>query len=156
MNRVPFTAQSTKGSLADELFDFEKLEVYQLALDFLDHLCDVCRALPGGFRHPFGNQILRAALSISNNLAEGTGKRSQKEKARYYSIAIDSTRECISMLNVLYRQKHIDVDLHTDLRSSGRRITSMLYKLIQSVVGVPIGAVHGKPYTVNAKPKELA
>jgi four helix bundle protein len=133
VNRVPFTAQTAERPFVDELFDFEKLQVYQLALDFLDELCAVCRALPGDFRHPFGNQVIRAALSISNNLAEGTGKRFKKEKAWYYSTAIDSARECISILNVLFRQKHIDEDQYLKLRETGRRITSMLYKLIRSI-----------------------
>ena len=117
----------------DKFFDFEKLEVYQLALEFLDCLCDVCRRLPVEFRFPLGNQLFRAALSISNNLAEGAGKRSKKEKARYYSTAIDSARECISMLNVLVRQKHIDEKRFGELRHMGRRITGMLRGLLDAL-----------------------
>ena len=115
------------------LFDFEKLEVYQLALDYLDRVFDICRNLPGGIRYSLGDQLTRAALSISNNLAEGTGKRSKKEKARYYNTAMDSARECISMVNVLLRRQQIDNQLYEELRHSGRRMTGMIHGLLLSL-----------------------
>ena len=127
-----------------EQFDFERLEVYQLALEFLDRLIHLCRHLPTELRYPLSDQLIRAGLSISNNLAEGTGKRSCKEKARYYATAIDSARECISMLNVLFRQTP-SADNHVyylETRSMGRRITSMLHKLISSLDGTRY-TVHG-------------
>ncbi len=122
----------------DELFDFEKLQVYQLALEFLDGVFDVCRALPREMRFPLADQLIRAALSISNNIAEGTGKRSKKEKARYYSISSDSARECISMLNVLRRQRLLQEPNYQSLRGAGRRITGMLYGLSQSIDRTPL------------------
>ena len=118
---------------ADEQFDFEKLVVYQLALEFLDRLFEICRGLPADVRYSLGDQLIRAGLSISNNLAEGSGKRSKKEKARYYGTSLDSTRECLSMFNVLKRQRFIEPDNYTRLRQHGRRITGMLRGLIDSV-----------------------
>ena len=118
---------------ADEQFDFEKLVVYQLALEFLDRLFEICRGLPADVRYSLGDQLIRAGLSISNNLAEGSGKRSKKEKARYYGTSLDSTRECLSMFNVLKRQRFIEPDNYTRLRQHGRRITGMLRGLIDSI-----------------------
>ena len=123
-------------------FDFERLEVYQLALEFLDHVFEVCRTLPRDVRYSLGDQLIRAALSISNNLAEGSGKTFKKEKARYYCTAIDSARECMSMVNVLARQKCIDHELYNDLRGRGRRITAMLASLIRSLDRSPSTPVH--------------
>jgi four helix bundle protein len=57
-----------------------------------------------------GTNLIRAGLSIANNLAEGNGKKSKKEKVRYFSVSLDSTRECISVLNVLKRQGLIKED----------------------------------------------
>ena len=131
---------------SERMFDFEKLEVYQLALDFFDQLCAVCRNLPREVRYPLGDQLVRAALSISNNLAEGTGKQSKKEKARYYGTSIDSARECISMLNVLLRQQHIDRQRYGELRQTGQRITGMLHGLIDSLDR------YQKPYSVHRTP----
>ena len=121
------------GNHGDEEFDFEKLTVYQLALEFLDRIFEVCRGLPADVRYPLGDQLIRAGLSISNNLAEGSGKRSKKAKVQYYGTSLDSTRECISMFNVLKRQRLIQADRYTQLRQQGRRITGMLRGLIDSV-----------------------
>ncbi|MBU4310114.1 four helix bundle protein, partial [bacterium] len=74
-----------------------------------------------------------AGLSISNNLAEGSGKKSKKEKARYYGTSLDSTRECISMNNVLLREKLINKETYLILRQKGKRITSMITGLINSL-----------------------
>ena len=72
----------------DQQFDFEKLAVYQLALDLLDEMFLKCRGFPADVRYSLGDQLIRAALSISNNIAEGSGKRSPKEKAHYYTIGL--------------------------------------------------------------------
>lgn len=117
----------------DFKFDFEKLEVYQLALEFLSELFKVYRKLPKDLQYSIGNNFIRAGLSISNNLAEGSGKKSKKEKARYYGTSLDSTRECISMINVLLREKLIDKETYLILRQKGKRITSMVTGLINSL-----------------------
>jgi len=117
----------------DFKFDFEKLEVYQLALEFLSELFKIYRRLPRDLQYSIGNNFIRAGLSISNNLAEGSGKKSKKEKARYYGTSLDSTRECISMINVLLREKLIDKETYLMLRQKGKRITSMITGLINSL-----------------------
>jgi len=61
-------------------FDFEKLNVYQKSLDFIDEIFKVYKQLPREFRYSLGNNLIRAGLSITNNLAEGNGKRSKKRK----------------------------------------------------------------------------
>jgi four helix bundle protein len=138
VNGVRFTVAEEKES--DDV-DFEKLDFYQLALEFLDELFRLCKTLPRDVRFALGNQLLRAGLSISNVLAEGAGKRSKKLKFQYYSTSIDSARECISMLNVLKRQQCIEDLKYHELRASGRRITGMLHGLM--------AALDRTPYTVH-------
>ncbi len=80
-----------------------------------------------------GDQLRRASLSISNNIAEGNDKRSKREKAQYFTRASDSTRECISMFNVLLERKPSADDLWKALRSDGREITSMIRGLVNGL-----------------------
>ncbi|HUP56579.1 MAG TPA: four helix bundle protein [Bdellovibrionota bacterium] len=47
------------------------------------------------------DQLWRASLSVVNNLCEGSAKPSPKERARFYSIALASFRECQGMLDLL-------------------------------------------------------
>jgi four helix bundle protein len=113
-------------------FDFEKLNVYQKSLDFIDEIFKVYKQLPREFKYSLGNNLIRAGLSIANNLAEGNGKRSKNEKNRYFGTSLDSTRECISVFNVFERQELITEDIYQKLRLDGREITNMIHGLINS------------------------
>ena len=70
-------------------FDHERLDVYQVALDFLTLADDVCEKLPRGRGH-LADQLTRASTSIVLNIAEGSGKFSRPDKRRYYLSASGS------------------------------------------------------------------
>lgn len=114
-------------------FDFEKLIVYQKALDFIHKIFEIYKKLPREFQYAIGDNLIRAGMSISNNLAEGSGKKFKKEKLRYYSISLDSTIECVSVLNVLMKEKLLEENIYTQMRIDAKEITSMLCGLINSV-----------------------
>lgn len=114
-------------------FDFEKLQVYQKALSFIDEIFVIYKQLGQDYKISIGSNLIRAALSVANNIAEGNDKQSKKEKIRYLRISSDSARECVSVLNVMKRQTLITVQNCTGLRRSAREITSMLHGLIQSL-----------------------
>jgi len=114
-------------------FDFEKLNVYQKALDFIHKTFAIYKKLPKEFTYTVGDNLVRACLSIANNLAEGSGKKFKKEKARYYGTSLDSARECISVYNVLRREELIEEDIYQQIRAQAHEITSMLCGLIKSL-----------------------
>ena len=116
----------------DFKFDFENLKVYQKSLDFIDEIFSVVKTLPKEYRYSLADNLIRAGLSIANNLAEGNGKKSKKEKNRYFGTSLDSTKECISVFNVFRRQNLIDQSSYRKIRAGGREITSMLWGLINS------------------------
>ncbi|MBM3249979.1 MAG: four helix bundle protein [Candidatus Omnitrophica bacterium] len=113
-------------------FDFERLEVYKLALEFLDFIFMVCKDIPRDLEYCLGDNLKRAGISISNNIAEGSGKKSGREKARYYGISLDSARECVNMFIILNRRQAVNKEDYLKARSYGKRLTSMLFKLIAS------------------------
>ena len=114
-------------------FDFEKLKVYQKSLDFIHKMFEIYRKLLRDFKHSLGDNLIRAGVSIANNIAEGSGKKSKKEKARYYGTSLDSARECISVFNVLFHEGFMEKDSYKMMRFDGREITSMLSGLINSL-----------------------
>ena len=89
-------------------FDFENLKVYQKSLKFIDKIFPVYRNLDKEFKYSIGNNLIRAELSVANNLAEGNDKKSSKERIRYFGISSGSTRECVSVFNVLKNQNLLD------------------------------------------------
>ena len=114
-------------------FDFERLKVYRFAVDFYRKILRVTKILNRDLQFSLGDQLRRAALSIANNIAEGSGKESKKEKIYFFSTSVHSARECIPMITILFEEKAIDEKTHEDLRSDCRQITSMLRGLISSL-----------------------
>ena len=79
--------------MKDFQFDFEKLQVYQKALIFIDELFEIYKKLGQDYKISIGSNLIRAALSIANNIAEGNDKESKKEKIRYLNTSCDSARD---------------------------------------------------------------
>jgi len=122
-------------------FDFENLEVYQRGLELVDDAFGIVRSLPREIRFSVGDQLIRAALSITNNIAEGSGKDSKRDKARYYGMALDSTRECAAIVTVLLRQELLSRDGYQRVRAMIWKVSSMLFRLREATV--PRYTVHG-------------
>ncbi len=89
--------------------------------------------MPSEFKHTIGDNLIRAVVSIANNLAEGSGKKFKKEKSRYYATSLDSARECISVFNVLLKEGLIEESIYRQMRIDAKEITGMLFGLISSV-----------------------
>ena len=115
--------------MKDFQFDFERLGVYQKALNFIDNIFDIYKNLNQDYKIAIGSNLVRAVLSAANNLAEGNDKESIKERNRYFGISSDSTRECVSVLNVLKRQNLIEGEKFLKLRQDAREITIMIHGL---------------------------
>ena len=85
----------------------------------------------------FRSQILRATLSISNNIAEGFGRRSKKEFIQFLMISKGSCNEVESMLLIakdLGEFKNYDIDkLIIDLRNNHNSIGALVHSLQQQL-----------------------
>lgn len=112
-------------------FDFENLKVYQKALEFIDEIFALVKTIPQEYKYSIGDNLIRAGLSITNNIAEGNDKPSKKEKYKYFRISSDSARECVSVFIVLKRQNLIENNLYLKLKNDAREITSMLKGLMK-------------------------
>lgn len=114
-------------------FDFEKLKVYQRALGFADKIFNLSRDFQPIFQYSLSEQLKRAALSICNNIAEGSGKQTRNAKIQFYGYSIDSARECIPMLSLAMKQRQLKQGDFDYLRQECKEICSMLGGLIASV-----------------------
>lgn len=115
-------------------FDHERLDVYQLALDFLVLAERLVRSFPRG-RSYFADQLGRAALSIVLNIAEGAGKLSAPDKRRYYQTARGSATECAALLNASSRVGLLSAADQRLGKEMLLRIVAMLVKLTRSFEG---------------------
>jgi four helix bundle protein len=112
------------------LFDHEKLTVYQVAIEFVVLADEVIENLPRG-RAYLSDQLQRAALSISLNIAEGAGEYAVDEKARFYRMAKRSATECAGILDVCQRLRFIEENRYIKGRELLIGIVSMLIKMVQ-------------------------
>lgn len=112
------------------LFDHEKLTVYQVAIEFVILADEVIENLPRG-RAYLSDQLQRAALSISLNIAEGAGEYAVDEKARFYRMAKRSLTECAGILDVCQRLRLIEENRYINGRELLIGIVSMLIKMAQ-------------------------
>src|SRR5262250_2375468 len=79
---------------------FEDLEVYQIARAFRKAMYQVNRQLPSFEKFELGSQIRRAAVSLTNNIAEGHGRFHYLEQIRFCLHARGSLEELLDDLNV--------------------------------------------------------
>ena len=112
------------------LFDHEKLTVYQVAIEFVILADEVIENLPRG-RAYLSDQLQRAALSISLNIAEGAGEYAVDEKARFYRMAKRSATVCAGVLDVCERLRLIEENRYIKGRELLIGIVSMLIKMVQ-------------------------
>lgn len=85
------------------MYGFEKLRIYQLALDGVERIYAFTKIKPIISDFSFIDQIRRAAMSVVANIAEGHGRGTEKDFAKFISIAIGSTNEVIAFLQISSR-----------------------------------------------------
>jgi four helix bundle protein len=83
--------------------------------------------------YSFKDQILRAAVSISNNIAEGFDRSSDADFARFLYMATGSASETKSMIYLAERLKYIDTGKRLSLVAQLNEISKLIYGLIKSI-----------------------
>ncbi len=88
-------------------FKFEKLDVWQMSLEYVDSIYELADKLPESERYNLKSQIIRAATSISLNIAEGSTGQSDPEQNRFLGMAIRSLIETVACQRIIARRKYI-------------------------------------------------
>src|SRR5512139_2636338 len=89
------------------MLDFERLDVYQCALQFAALSFRALEKLPRGHSE-LSDQLRRATISVPLNIAEGAGKTSDRDRARYHAIARGSAMECAAIVELMRLQGLVD------------------------------------------------
>ncbi len=113
-------------------FQFEKLLVYQKSLDFADQVCCVTEQFCRGYGF-LVDQLNRASLSISANIAEGNGRFTKADRKNFFIIARGSVQECVPLLELARRRRLLDDPRHAELKSQLEEIAKMLSGLIKGL-----------------------
>ena len=94
------TQHSAAGRDTSFMLTFQRLDVYQRAIQFLALATEMAEELPRGHAER-ADQLVRAAESVLRNIAEGAGRWSDADSAKHYKIARGEAMECAASLDVL-------------------------------------------------------
>ena len=108
-------------------FKFEKLEVWQLSLDYIDLMYEIADKLPQDERYNLRSQMIRAATSVALNIAEGSTGQTDSEQARFLGLAIRSPLETVTCQHLINRRGYLSDA--TELREAYRRADALAMKL---------------------------
>jgi len=97
------------------MFRFENLQIWQDAIVLSDKLFDISDIAESKKLYRFAEQLRGAALSISNNISEGSGSFSDKEFAYFLNVARRSVFECANILIIFNMRSLINEQVKTDL-----------------------------------------
>jgi len=105
---------------------FEDPEVYQVARELRKAMYRVTRGLPDIEKFGLASQIRRAAVSLTNNIAEGHGRFHFLEQIKFTLHSRGSLEELIDDLNVCDDEQYLPVEEIASLKQSGRRLRQLI------------------------------
>ena len=115
------------------MFNFEKLEVWNKAIEFADSVYSITRAFPDDERFGLTSQMRRAAVSISSNIAEGSARHSRDDYAHFLEIATGSLFEVVSQATISKRQGFLRESDYRQLYDAAEIQSRMLSGLRKSL-----------------------
>lgn len=114
------------GPEANGMKDFKKLQIWQLGMEIVDQVYNMIPSLPADERFGMRSQVTRAAVSVPANIAEGNGKRSEKDKKRFVEMALGSAFELETHLIIVKNRKWVEEKLIDELIERVRREQKMI------------------------------
>ena len=113
------------------MFDFEKFDVYIKAKQFTKEITELIASLKGANPRLI-DQLQRASISITLNIAEGAGRYSKADKKHFYTIARGSVFECVAILDILRDIGLISSSHKSELYIKLEELSKMISGLINS------------------------
>jgi four helix bundle protein len=117
----------------DFVFPFEKIEVWQLSVDFADFVIGLLESFPPNKHFRVIGQMEAAVSSISQNIAEGKGRQYNKEFIQFLYIAIGSLFEVLTLAEIFKRRKLFKEKEAIQIRNKAKIIYRKTTALIKSL-----------------------
>jgi four helix bundle protein len=89
------------------MFAFQRLKIYQLSKELVLYNYKLVRKFPSEEKYALVQQMNRAAVSIPSNIAEGTSRRTNKDKAHFINISYGSLMELICQMEIALELNYI-------------------------------------------------
>ncbi len=106
----------------------QRLKCYRLLIVFAKQMPELIGSLPRGNAY-IEDQLKRALSSAILNLSEGNGRRSKKERNRFFDISLGSIAEVASIIDILCAYGYISANQSEDMKSTLRQSYAMIINL---------------------------
>ena len=113
-------------------YSFEKLLVWQKSKKLAVVIYKITKDFPKDELFGMTSQMRRCGVSISSNIAEGSGRHSLKDKARFTEIAYSSALELLNQLMICMDLEYITNENYLKIRTEIEEVTFMLDSLYKS------------------------
>jgi four helix bundle protein len=128
-------------------YKFQRLDVYPLALEYLDRIYAVAHGFPEPEKFNLRSQIERAATSVVLNIAEGSTGQSDPEQSRFTSMALRSYLETVACFDIAETRGYLASEDLQPVRESGHQLFIKLSALRRSL-GAPVRPRSQNPSSV--------
>ncbi|MCK5287530.1 MAG: four helix bundle protein [Candidatus Omnitrophica bacterium] len=118
-----------------ENYSFETLEVYILAREFRKEIYKLLNKLPKEEKYSLCDQMRRAAVSLTNNIAEGHGRFHYQENIQFLRHSRGSLEELIDDLNVCIDEKYFDLEFLEEVKQKAFKVLKKLNGYIKYLKG---------------------
>ncbi len=117
-------------------FKFEQLDVWKFSIEYVDMIYALAEKLPKSEDFNLKSQIIRAATSISLNIAEGSTGQSDAEQARFLGMAIRSLVETVACQHLIRRRNYIsDIAVLDEVYAKSNELAKRLQSFRKSLIG---------------------
>ncbi len=115
-----------------KIYSFEKLTVWQESKELVKDIYRLTKEFPSEEKFGLISQLRRASVSIASNLAEGTSRKTNKDKAHFTTIAFSSAMEVLNQIIISKELNFISEKDYILVREKLEKISNMLNALRKS------------------------
>lgn len=108
---------------------FRNLIVYKNAKLLVSQVYDLLKKFPKEEQYALCDQLRRAVISIPSNIAEGSGRSTDKDQAHFYAVAYASAMEVLAQMDIAHDLKYINTDEFTQIEQMIEQEAKMLSAL---------------------------
>jgi len=136
-------------------YNFEQLEVWQLAMEYIDAIYVLAEKLPRIEDYNLKSQIVRAATSVALKIAEGSTGQTNAEQARFLGMAIRSLIETVACQHLIRRRNYVsDESLITTVYSKSQILARKLQSFRKSLAPA-LGQIREEPASYISETDEF-
>ena len=115
------------------MHNYKNLKIWELSMDLVMRAYSITSLFPTFETHGLKSQIQRAAVSVPSNIAEGSGRSSDKEFCRFLDIAISSSFELETQIEIANKLNYIETEAFHEFIEKCKEVQKMMYSFRKNI-----------------------